>query len=190
MPCRGSSRALAKPAQRLFFALWPPAETARRIHQHTRGLLPTTVGRRLAADQLHVTLAYLGQQSADQQQCAMDVADRLELVPFTLSLDHAGHFARAGVVWLGANHLPSPLVTLQTQLVSQLKTQCGYQPETRPYRPHVTLWRKVNRFVPSARPLPPIQWRVCAFVLARSESLDTGVRYSVIRSWPAPTAQV
>lgn len=138
----------------------------------------------MAVDQLHITLAYLGRQSLAQQQCAMAVASEIPVNSFSLTLNVVGHFPRARVVWLGTSHIPAELADLQVKLVNQLKVQCGYQPENRPFVPHVTLRRKVSRFTASESP-GSIAWYVNRFVLARSESLTTGVRYSVIRSWPA-----
>lgn len=156
---------------------------AKQLHRHTQGLVPAGSGRRLPVEQLHITLAYLGRQTVSQQQCVMAVADGIQQSPFSLALDHTGHFARARVVWLGMRHIPPALVRLQTELVSQLKNNCDYQPEARPFVPHVTLWRKVSTYTPPEI-TTLVQWAVRDFVLARSESLATGVRYTVIRSWP------
>lgn len=190
MPCAGSWIALAEsPVQRLFFALWPAPETARRIWQATAKLVPRGVGRRLPAQQLHLTLAYLGQQDARQLHCVSEVASRLQAQAFNLTLDQTGHFPRPQVVWLGASQTPAALAALQDDLVSQLTQYCGYQPESRPFLPHVTLIRKVRR-VDLPERIPPLAWPVASFALVRSDTRPSGAEYSVLRAWPLDTSQV
>jgi 2'-5' RNA ligase len=173
---------LAKPvSQRLFFALWPEPETARAIWQAAAGWISKGVGRRLPPEHIHLTLAFLGSMDPDQQRCVIQAADSLQGQCFTLLLDEAGHFPRPQVVWLGASQLPAALQSLQTQLVKELIRQCDFQAETRPFVPHITLWRKVKRVtLPS---ITPIAWPVSRFVLARSRTLPSGAEYTILREW-------
>jgi 2'-5' RNA ligase len=170
-----------KTAQRLFFALWPDPQTAGSIARVCADL-GGDQGRRLAAAKLHLTLAFMGTASDEQQACYCGIADAIRGRSFTLQLDQCGHFPRPQVVWLGSSQIPVPLADLQRSLVDKLVSQCGYVAESRPFAPHITVRRKVRRFrVPDA--VAPISWPVSEFVLACSRTLNTGAEYSVLRRW-------
>jgi 2'-5' RNA ligase len=170
-------------SQRLFFALWPEPETAQAIWQATKSLVPKGVGRRLAPEHIHLTLAFLGSLNEAQERCVRQAADGVPGEPFMLELDQAGHFPRPQVMWLGTRHMPTALHDLQSKLVSQLIRSCGYEPEARPFVPHITLWRKVRR-VNLPETIVAIPWPVSRFVLARSRTLPSGAEYSVVQEWP------
>lgn len=184
MPSRVCWRALIKPvSQRLFFALWPAPVTAQAIWQAASDLVPSGTGRRLPPEHIHLTLAFLGSIDDAQQDCMTRTAAGVQGQVFTLELDEAGHFPRPQVVWLGARQLPQALRALQSKLVSELMRHCGFEPETRPFVPHITLWRKV-RHVRLPEAMEPVSWPVTRFVLARSRSLPGGVEYSIVQEWP------
>lgn len=174
---------MAEPVTRLFFALWPDAETARQIWQASAGLVPKGMGRRLPPEHLHITLAFLGSISHEQQRCMEQAADGVCGTPFTLQLDQLGHFPRPQVVWLGTHAVPEALIKLQLLLVEQLTKYCGFQPEQRSFVPHLTLLRKVKR-VEIPENMQPIVWNVQRFVLASSQTLPTGAEYRIVREWP------
>lgn len=170
-------------AQRFFFALWPEPELAHTIWQATADLVPKGTGRRLVPEQLHITLAFLGQLEETHLACMTDAAGHVQGESFTLDLDEAGHFPRPQVVWVGASRVPVALQALQFQLVTQLNRQCGYQPEARAFLPHITLWRKVRR-VTLPEQKPSLAWPVNRFVLARSRTLPSGAEYALVQEWP------
>jgi len=75
------------------------------------------------------------------------------------------------------------LQVLQQELVNQLSQFCDYVPETRPFVPHITLWRKVKRVqLPEA--VVPTVWSVPRFVLASSRTLASGAEYRIEQTWP------
>jgi 2'-5' RNA ligase len=128
-------------------------------------------------------LAFLGSVDAARQDCFVQAAERVQGTGFTLQLDEAGHFPRPQVVWLGASQMPAALQSLQANLVSELMRQCGFEPEARPFVPHMTLWRKVRR-IRLPENLEPIDWSVSRFVLASSRTLPSGAQYSIVQEWP------
>lgn len=170
-------------SQRLFFALWPEPETAEAIWQATTHLVPKGVGRRLPPEHIHLTLAFLGSIDEAQQRCVMQAANSVQGECFLFNLDEAGHFPRPQVVWLGTTQMPNALQSLQTKLVTELIRQCGFEPETRPFVPHLTLWRKVKRVSLPAMSTPVV-WPVSRFVLASSRTLPSGAEYSIVQAWP------
>lgn len=170
-------------SQRLFFALWPDPETARAIWEVAGQLVSKVQGRRLSPEQIHLTLAFLGSINTDKTQCMHQAAAQVFGQAFTLQLDTAGHFPKPQVVWLGTSQMPVALKTFQFNLVSQLNRKCDYTPESRPFVPHITVWRKVKRVL-LPEYLSPLKWPVDRFVLARSRTIPSGAEYSIVESWP------
>lgn len=172
-------------AQRLFFALWPDDDTRQRLCR-VQQALAAAGGRRVHPEDLHVTLAFLGQVSAAQLPCVTAAADRVEAAPLDLDLDRLGWWRGPRVAWCAPARMPPPLPALVEQLWCAL-SECGFEREPRPYRPHVTLLRK-------ARPLgdaalsEPIHWQIRDFVLVTSLSAPGAPRYKVLQRWPLTTA--
>jgi len=188
MPCRDCWCALAdKNAQRLFFALWPDPETAGRLARRCADLAGNQ-GRQLAAPLLHLTLVYMGMASTEKQSCYCRVAEAIRGHAFSLQLNLVGHFPRPQVLWLGPSQIPPALADLQRSLVGELAGRCGYVPESRPFAPHITVWRKVRSFTSSSL-IAETTWPVSEFVLAASRTLNTGAEYTVLQRWPLPPVQ-
>ncbi len=169
----------AAPARRLFFALWPDAPTrarlaavARRCSQHP-----------VAAENLHMTLYFLGACGAAQERCYSNVVSRIKFEPFEINLNYIDFWARPQVRWLGARVVPPGLTALMEALGAALAT-CGYQPDKRDWVPHVTLSRK-DKNPHCETDLPKLEWDVREFVLAESVRLDGDLRYRLRGRWPA-----
>lgn len=91
--------------QRLFFAIDLPAEIREQIIRWRATHFPPEAGRPVAADNLHLTLAFLGEVSAEKEK-ALSLAGRICQPGFTLTLDDAGQWLRSRVVWLGMRQPP------------------------------------------------------------------------------------
>lgn len=166
--------------RRLFFALWPDAAVRAALVEAARHV--PVQGRAVDPADFHITLAFLGATDAARERCCREAADRLRAVPFTLTLDRAGHWPRPQVLWLAPAVHPPALHALATDLATALRG-CGFQPEARPFQPHLTLARKVRRAVlPEA--VRPVLWPVGDFVLVESGGGADGVRYAVRARWP------
>jgi 2'-5' RNA ligase len=162
--------------QRLFFALWPEDDVRQAIAEY---FLQTPQSRLRAStvrpENYHITLHFLGNVEAAMADCAARVAQSVQGRAFELTLDQPGHFYKSQVFWLGCRQVPPALLALQQQLGEALQT-CGYQPETRPFAPHVTLMRKLR--APGDIPeVVPIHWPVQSFVLVESVADAEGVHY-------------
>lgn len=164
--------------RRLFFALWPDAATRARLAAAARQWARHPV----PADNLHMTLQFLGICDAGQQACYTAAAAGIQADAFELQLDYLGGWPRKRIQWLGTSHPPAALTELVKALGKALEP-CGFQSEKRPFVPHVTLSRKAKN--PRIRPgLPAIEWGVEAFVLAESVGGEGGVQYAVRAHWP------
>lgn len=167
--------------QRLFFALWPDDRVRRQLDAAAEAVSRRS-GRRMKVDKLHMTLVFLGNTTAQQRDCLCAAADAILAEPFSLVLDTFGHFRRARVAWVAPSDTPPPLVALH-QAINRTLPGCDREPESRPFRAHVTLARKApRRVVPTD--IGPIEWPVRAFCLVESVSDAEGALYRVLRTWP------
>ena len=168
--------------RRMFFALWPGEPV--RDELISRVDADTSIrGRRHVPGDLHMTLVFLGNVKAEQLSCIEQVAADVDARSFELQIDHTGYWSRPKIVWAAPDVMPQPLAQLVKDLQQGLKS-CGFEPEKRPYRPHVTLFRKAQKLAPG-RIEPVIPWRVREFVLAASAPPGEGDgRYRIMQRWP------
>jgi 2'-5' RNA ligase len=110
------------------------------------------------------------------------VADRIVVPGFSLNLDRLGYWPRPRILWCGPSQTPQPLQQLVLDLQQGLK-RCGFEPERRRYKPHITLHRKVRHAEAQALE-QPIEWRAEEFVLAGSQGGGPGqTRYRILHRW-------
>ncbi|HET8552387.1 MAG TPA: RNA 2',3'-cyclic phosphodiesterase [Gammaproteobacteria bacterium] len=166
---------------RLFFALWPDDALREALHRMARKPVRHAGGKPVTPDNYHVTLKFLGSTDDDGYDCVCAAADAIRAQPFELRLDQIGFWPKPRILWLGAEQVPEALTALVHDL-DQAAEGCGFEPELRPYRPHVTLVRKVGK-PGEPETVQPLVWRPKAFVLAASETLSQGAHYRVLRSW-------
>ncbi|MCU7848896.1 MAG: RNA 2',3'-cyclic phosphodiesterase [Candidatus Thiodiazotropha sp. (ex Lucinoma kastoroae)] len=168
-------------SQRLFFALWPSTMVRDGLSALAQVSAPGE-GRRHNPDDLHMTLVFLGQVTASQFQCIEKVADNIQVDPFELTINHTGFWPRPKILWAAPDHIPVQLERLVGYLNGGLR-DCGFEPEQRVYKPHVTLYRKARHVTP-ARLATSISWQAREFVLASStNSGSSTTRYQVLRRW-------
>ncbi|MCA1978169.1 MAG: RNA 2',3'-cyclic phosphodiesterase [Thiobacillus sp.] len=170
-------------AQRLFFALWPDAATRAALNRTGKWLHQHWGGRRMRADTLHLTLAFLGAIPVEVRDALIPRIDTIRAEPFELLLDQPGYWQHNRIGWLGCAAPPVSLAELVGRLHAALH-ESGTAFDTRPFVPHVTLLR--NSPGGSAPPCTPVRWKVDDFVLVASSTGADGARYEVIRRWPLP----
>ena len=169
------------PTQRLFFALWPPAELSRELYRLAGNVLRGDAGRRVMPEHIHLTLAFLGSVDASFRECAEQAAVAIRAESFMLMLEQMGYWPKSGILWVGPNQTPQPLLHLVQDLNAGL-AGCGHEAEKRPYAAHLTLARK-------ARPHGDIHsiesraWEINRFHLVQSHTPADGARYEILRSW-------
>ncbi|WP_192459199.1 RNA 2',3'-cyclic phosphodiesterase [Musicola keenii] len=168
---------------RLFFALSLPEETSQQIIRWRAQSFPLQAGRPVAAANLHLTLAFLGEVSERKAQQLQTLAGRIHQPGFTLTLDDAGHWPRPGVVWLGCRHAPRGLLQLAELLRSQAARNGCYQ-SPQPFHPHITLLRAATR--PVALPAATFRWTlpIQQFTLYESRQEEGRIHYHPRAHWP------
>jgi RNA 2',3'-cyclic 3'-phosphodiesterase len=131
---------------RLFVAIPLPTDVAARAFE----ILPTSLPalRRVKAENLHLTLAFLGQtpdeRLGDVTAAATDSATSVP--PFTLAFGRAGRFPERGrprVVWLGIAAGAASVLELGKGVSAGLRSR-GLRFDDRPLAPHLTLARVVE----------------------------------------------
>jgi 2'-5' RNA ligase len=171
----------AEPTRRLFFALWPDEGTRAAIAALAREQI-NRQAKRVAADNLHITLAFPGNVTARVQACLEEAAGRLTGASFELSIDRLGYWPRPRILWAAPSQTPPGLWSLAVSLRDGLAA-CGLEPENRPYQAHITLARKAKQALTVTR-IAPIPWSIRQFCLVESVSAPAGVSYRVLRIWP------
>ena len=148
------------------------------------------------AQNLHLTLRFLGGVEADTLPRVTRALEALaaEARPFELAVGGLGAFptaARARVVWAGLSGGGEAVRALAERVEAAL-APVGFEPEARPFSPHVTLGR-----VRAPRPDPRLEAaladgagldfgrvRVDTVWLMRSDLEAAGARYSAIAAVP------
>ena len=145
---------------RLFFALWPPRETALALHEWAKGL----EGRATPAEKIHLTLAFLGGVEPAKLVAA---AKKVQAQAFELPVDTAKYWRDNHIVWVGPREMPEGLRVLVERLQLALY-RAEFILERRAFAAHVTLLRKARK--PAAiAPLPRVEWPVREFTLVNSD---------------------
>ena len=169
--------------RRLFFAIPLPEELRRRVVSWRAEHFPVEAGRPIAAENLHLTLAFLGEVSANKEQALRAVAGRLRQPAFTLTLDDCGHWPRPGVVWLGLRRSPPGLLQLAQWLRDRAARNGCYQ-SPMPFHPHITLLRQAFTGVALPPSAPGWTMEAEAFNLYLSSYENGRNRYILLESWP------
>ena len=175
------------PTRRLFFALWPDEGIREELDRVSRHAVRKR-GKRVRGENLHITLAFIGQVPADTASCLRQAAAEIRGQRFTLRLDRIGYWPRPRILWLGPSHTPAALRHLVGDLNRQLGQECGYTPEKRPWQAHVTLARKCT--ASREEPTPQtVDWAAGHFSMVESVTDPAGARYRVLDSWPLLEAE-
>jgi 2'-5' RNA ligase len=132
---------------RLFIAI-PLGEAVEAALQRLTGRLrPSAPDLRWSApESWHITLQFLGNTTEEQYACLLPRLKELGAAPFAIDFEGLGVFERAGVFFLAVAPAPA-LVALQKRVVAATQP-CGFEPEDRPYHPHITLARSKGRSRP------------------------------------------
>jgi RNA 2',3'-cyclic 3'-phosphodiesterase len=94
-------------------------------------------------ENIHITLKFLGEIPGEKTARVADLVKGIAFKPFTLDFRGVGVFpapSRPSVVWAGVAGEASEMLAVFTELERGLKA-LGFEPERRPFQPHVTLCR-------------------------------------------------
>ena len=91
----------------------------------------------------HITLQFLGSAGPELYDCLIARLREVRALPFRIELAEAGFFDRVGIFFVGVSLTPE-LIAMQARITAATQ-QCGFAPESRPYRPHITLARSKGK---------------------------------------------
>jgi 2'-5' RNA ligase len=173
----------APPMDRLFFALVPDEPTRAALVARVADLRRAHGGAGwVAAEKLHVTLAFLGSTDAFAAALATRaaaVAARLELQGFEMSLAHLGSFAGSRCPWFLAPADAAAATAMALRLRVALR-EAGIEFDARPFVPHLTI-RRAREPAP-ALAIAPVAWLVRDFALLHSDPRSGA--YATLGRWP------
>ena len=132
-------------------------------------------------ENLHLTLAFLGECDAKQTAAAKSAMDAVSFKPFDVHIERVGRFKRnGGDIWWAGLRGSKPLMDLQRELTERL-IGAGFALEKREYKPHVTLGREV---VTDAAPwqIEPFGETVSGIDLMKSERIAGKLTYTAIHT--------
>lgn len=175
---------------RAFLAL-PLADPAIDALMQVQSLLPT--GKPVPEDNLHITLAYLGEVPDEVLEVLHDLLQATRLRPADIAFEGLGTFAEIerGLTFAGVT-ASDMLCALQAK-VAQLARQAGAELPRRRFRPHVTLTRANKQPKGPARdrlaaamgvPLDVPAFVASEMHLYESTLTPTGARHEVLASYP------
>lgn len=152
---------------------------------------------------VHVTLKFLGEVPTKKLP-AVKLAIQEAVVghsPFELEFSNIGTFGgREGlrIMWVG---IAGDVLRLEAlvRAVNAALAVVGFEPERRPFRPHLTLGRVRDEISTRHRAeievavgkvsVPPVSWRTAQVSLMRSRLTAQGATYEVLATFPLRVMQ-
>lgn len=173
--------------ERLFLALTLPAAVRavlESLPQSSDGIAWTH------PEQLHVTLRFLGDVSAEQKDRLVAKLETVHVEPFVLPIEGVGSFPPnrpPRVLWVGTGAGHPRLFQLR-QRIDDAVLACGLDVDLRAFHPHVTVARcsehatsAANHWLHAHRAFTAPPFRPASFDLYASELRPTGAVHTLKR---------
>ena len=142
-------------------------------------------GRFVKREHMHLTLEFLGEVPEEKVPIIKTIIEQITFEPFIMKLSSLGSFKRrdGDIYWLGIEN-NEVLFEIQRVLHNSLVKE-GFKLEDRPYKPHITLGRKVkmNRDFDAKildKEIREMKIWVEKIDLVKSEFRDDGLVYNII----------
>jgi 2'-5' RNA ligase len=179
---------------RTFVCVSPPDEVKLEITEYISLLKRSGHSYRwAAAEQMHITLRFLGEAEPSQVQKIDTALSSIGGVSeFDIALSGAGGFpdmSRPKVLWLRVGEGASSLEKLALRVEGAAKN-ADFAPETRKFRAHLTLARvKAGAPLPDKlaemlQNTPSLSWRCRNFILMKSVLAEGGALHIPLREYP------
>ncbi len=196
---------IARDHVRLFLACEVPDEVKHNISEVIENLRQRSGAdvRWIRPEGIHVTLKFLGEVPVKKLP-AVKLATQEAVVghsPFELELSNIGTFGgREGLrlMWVGIAGDVLRLEALVRSMNAALAV-VGFEPERRPFRPHLTLGRVRDEVSTRRRAeievevgkvgVPATSWRTSQVSLMRSRITQQGAVYEVLATFPLRVLQ-
>lgn len=171
---------------RLFIALGFSEENKDQLYSVTKQLRGQALqGNTTKKENLHLTLAFIGEVPNPVYKKTCAVMDVLTAEPFEMVFDRFGKFNQqeGTLYWIGSGKNPA-LESLQKKLITALK-QNQIPVDEKTFRPHITLGRRMvmeDGFSEAAfgEKLVPIRQKVTSVSLMKSERIGGKLVYTEV----------
>lgn len=160
---------------RLFLALWPDPALRHQLKERRDAWTWPRAAAPVHPDKLHVTLHFLGALPSERLPELL-AGFAVPFTPFQLVLDRAALWHN-GIAVLEPSAPPPELLALHLRLSGALAA-LGLAPESRAYRPHVTMARRAGGAV-APEVCAPVLWQAGGYALVESKN---GI-YTVLRHY-------
>ena len=167
--------------ERIFIALRPDVTTCKELFKIQQQVRVRGEGRVIPPENLHLTLASLGDCDSQRKQCILDRINEIEVPPFDIWLENFDYFSNHHIFYIAPHGIPAGLQWLREQIYEAL-IPCHFQipPD---FKPHIALFRDV-RSTPFYEPLvPSLRWHVHTFCINRSEYKENGAHYTTLKEY-------
>jgi 2'-5' RNA ligase len=176
---------------RAFVALDLPGDVESQLAVQ-QFLLP--IPRKVARDQFHITLVFLGEVRDEVLEAIHEDLLSLRMPPFDLSLSGFGIFGKAKPNAVYAAIAPSAELERLQAKVERVARVAGADVPSRRFLPHITLGRfpallpedamRLERAVINGAGFRAGPWQVAEMVLYQSTLTQDGPRYDVLARYP------
>jgi 2'-5' RNA ligase len=136
-------------------------------------------------DNLHLTLAFIGEVPQDRSGPLLQIAHAFVVTPFELRLSGLGRFRRDGgdILWVGIEENKN-LISIYNKLSGQI-IDAGFDIEKRKFTPHLTLAREARlrpefELTAYSERVEPIVTEIKKISLMKSERINGRLTYTEI----------
>lgn len=173
---------------RLFFALWPGPAHRQALAAATARAVSQVDGQAVPPGNFHVTLAFLGAVPGRTFVHLAEIGGQGGYPTVELDFDRLEYWPKPKVYVAMPTRVPPEGTTLVEALWRRIEP-LGFARETRPWRPHLTLARKLRRPPPdglvleTGRPAAADDAPRWALALVESVTHPDGARYRPLAEW-------
>jgi len=160
---------------RVFFAACPSYQVCKQLAWRAETLQPVCGGHRVKTQNIHLTLAFLGNVSLKHIDVLRKIMQTITAQAFDLTFAEICYWKHQQVIFTRPEKSPPELFSLVSLLRMALETT-GFGFDNRTYKPHITLIRKANP-VAATGLVNPVHWHVNDWSLLQSRQTGHGVEY-------------
>ena len=128
---------------RLFISINFDDRTKENILSVQRRLKNLGKGRFTSPENLHLTLAFLGEVPKERISELKALMDGIDVSEMQLTFCEIGAFRKESELWWIGIRQNEKLSQLQAELVAKLKV-AGFMPDSKRFKPHITLAREMH----------------------------------------------